>query len=216
MIHSIKTRDLEALVLKLDLSKAYDRVKWDYLRLIILHIGIPYVIVKWIMSCVTYANYAVLVNGSPTRFFIAKRGLRQGCSMSPLLFLLLIEGLSRMLRKERLDGCINGVSISMTLALTHILFVDDIIIFRKCDLEEWLQLSKVFKTFCAASRMVINLAKSNFLVHKATDEILQRILELFLVSLNLIDEGFKYLGYRLKPNFYGIMDWHWLLAKVEK
>jgi len=173
-----------------------------------LQIGIPYDIVKWIMSCVTSANYVVLVNGSPTGFFKAKRGLRQGCPMSPLLFLLLIEGLSRMLREARLEGCINGVSISSSLALTHILFMDDIILFGKCDYDEWLQLSKIFKTFCAASGMVINLTKLNFMVHKADDGILLSILDLFPVPHNMIDEGLKYLGYPLKPNCYGTMDWH--------
>lgn len=75
-LHTIKTKKMKALIMKIDLSKAYDRVNWDMLRLILSHIGMPYNVIKWIMACVTSTNYAVLVNGTPTRFFKAERGLR--------------------------------------------------------------------------------------------------------------------------------------------
>jgi len=75
-LHSIKVKKLQALVLKLDLSKAYDRVNWDTLRMILCQIGIPFSVIRWIMACVTSTNYAVPVNGSPTKFFRAGRGLR--------------------------------------------------------------------------------------------------------------------------------------------
>jgi len=67
---------LKALILKLDLMISYDKVKWDFLRLILLQIGLSWEATNWVMGCVMYANFAVLINGGPTEFFKASRGLR--------------------------------------------------------------------------------------------------------------------------------------------
>ena len=53
----------------------------------------------WIMECVTSAKFVVLINGKPTNFFKSTRGVRQGCLLSPLLFLLGVEGLSRDIKE---------------------------------------------------------------------------------------------------------------------
>lgn len=74
-IHSVKVKDLSAVIMKIDLEKAYDRVDWDYLRFILLQIGLSYDIVKWIMACISSTNFTVLVNGSLTQFFNGNLGL---------------------------------------------------------------------------------------------------------------------------------------------
>jgi hypothetical protein len=51
-IHSIKTKKLQALLLKLDLKKVYDCVSWDFLRLIMFQTGFSALSISWIMSCV--------------------------------------------------------------------------------------------------------------------------------------------------------------------
>ena len=80
------------------------------------------------MGCITSATFAVLINGIPSGFFPASRGIRQGCPLSPLLFILVIEGLSLLIADARNNGLIRGIQISPTLALTHLLFVDDVIV----------------------------------------------------------------------------------------
>jgi hypothetical protein len=65
----------------LDLQKEYDCVSWDFLRLILLKIGIKLKYTNWIMRCVKYPNFGVSVNGGPTSFFKRKRGLRKGCPL---------------------------------------------------------------------------------------------------------------------------------------
>jgi hypothetical protein len=75
-LHSIKKKNTKALVLKLDLKKAFDNIKWGFLRLILLSVGFGVKISDWVMSCVTSANFVVLINGEATKFFKSERGLR--------------------------------------------------------------------------------------------------------------------------------------------
>jgi hypothetical protein len=82
-LHSVKQRKLKATLLKLDLTKAYDRVNWTFLRLALLQLGLNLNSVNWIMGCLQSVSFVVLINGSPSRFFKASRGLRQGCPLSP-------------------------------------------------------------------------------------------------------------------------------------
>jgi hypothetical protein len=83
-LHSIKQKHLKALILKLDLKKAYDCINWDFLRMILIQTGFGLLTTNWVMSCVTSATFAVLVNGETTSFFRVVGDLRQGCPLSPL------------------------------------------------------------------------------------------------------------------------------------
>ena len=80
------------------------------------------------MSCITTVSFSILINGVASPFFHAERGLRQGCSLSPLLFLLVAEGLSRDLREAKRQSSLKGIQISQNLYITHLLFVDDVLI----------------------------------------------------------------------------------------
>jgi hypothetical protein len=77
-LHSIKAKKLQAIILKLDLKKAYDCTNWDYLRLMLIHCGFGLLMTNWIMGCVASTTYAILINGEATKFFNSGRGLRQG------------------------------------------------------------------------------------------------------------------------------------------
>lgn len=89
-LHSIHSSKTPSVLLKLDLSKAYDKVSWTFFRLVLIQLGMNLSTVNWIWGCVKSASFAVLINGSPSKIFGASRGLRQGCPLSPFLFLLII------------------------------------------------------------------------------------------------------------------------------
>jgi hypothetical protein len=112
VLHNIKLKKIQALILKLDLKKAFDCINWDYLRLILLQSGFGIHFTKWIMGCVTSASIAVLVNGEATPFFQNERGLRQGFPLSPLLFILAMEGLSILLKNSQQEGRLTGIKVS--------------------------------------------------------------------------------------------------------
>ena len=119
---------------------------------------------NWFITCVTSANYVVLINGSPTSSFNSSRGLRQGCPLSPLLSLLIVEGLSLLINEAKILGKIHGVSFSSTLVITHLLFMDDVVLFCRRTLEEWCYFRDILDIFTAASGMVISVDNSSFFV----------------------------------------------------
>ena len=112
------------------------------------------------MACVTSVNYAILVNESPTEFSSASSGSCQECSVSPLLFLLIIEGLSRLISKEKEDGNLKGIKFGSKLSISHLLFVDDVMIFDIGSVQEWSCYNDLIQLFCMVTGMAINLNES--------------------------------------------------------
>jgi mannosylglycoprotein endo-beta-mannosidase len=85
------------LLIKLDIFKAFDSVRWDYLLSVLERTGFP---ARWrdrIASLLTSATSRVILNGSPLESIQHGRGLRQGDPLSPLLFVLAIDPLHRIL-----------------------------------------------------------------------------------------------------------------------
>jgi hypothetical protein len=201
-LHNIKSKKLQAIILKLDLKKAYDCTNWDFLRLILLQSGFGINTTNWIMACVVSTSYATLINGEATKFFKRSKGLRQGCLLSPLLFILVMEGLSLSLKKAQNDGLITRIKVSRLIKILHLLFVDDILIMSKASSTEWEKIQEILHVFCQASGLVINIQKS-ILMHSGVDpENLHSIKYFLLYPCKDLSLGFKYLGYFLKTESY--------------
>ena len=161
---------------------------------------------NWILCYLSFANFSLIVNGSPSSFFIASRGIRQGCPLSPLLFILVIEGLSFLINDAQNNGKIRGIKISSQLSLTHLIFVDDVIMFGTGTFEEWVAFKVILDTCCAASGMHINMDKSCFLYNNMDEGLLNRISGSLSFKYAHITKGFNYLGYYLKPLGYLVKD----------
>jgi hypothetical protein len=161
-LHNIKDKKYKALILKLDLRKAYDMISWEFLRMILIKSGFGLATTRWIMSCVKSVSYVVLINGEPSQFFQRGKGLRQGCPLSPLIFILVMESLSILFQKEKEVGTLTGIKISTITKILHLLFVDDVLILTKACLVEWTVIDGILKVFQKATGLHINEGKSTF------------------------------------------------------
>ena len=102
MLHRLRNKrqwKVGHMVIKLDINKAYDQVEWEFLRNIMLKIGFSATWVDLAMQGMSSSSYSVLINGEPWGFISPSRGIKQGDSLSPYLFLFYVEGLSALLRK---------------------------------------------------------------------------------------------------------------------
>ncbi|WRX22756.1 Reverse transcriptase domain - like 10 [Theobroma cacao] len=101
------------VILKLDMMKAYDRLNWDFLYLILEKFGFSCQWIDIIKRCISNCWFSLLVNGHLVGYFKSERGLRQNDSISLLLFILAAKYLSR--------GC--------SLNISHLAYADEIMIF---------------------------------------------------------------------------------------
>ena len=124
-------------------------------------------------------------------FFKSHRVLRKGCPLSPLLFLLVVEGLSRMLKKVVSEGKFSGLKVARGAIISHLCFVDDVLILGVGSVEEWMEFKKILTSFCLASGMEINCQKSCFLAHNLEEELLGNIAEIFEIPFKLFGSRYE-------------------------
>jgi len=139
------------MALKLDMSKAYDRLEWDFLEAMLRKLGFSQRWINLVMQCVRTVSYSILINGRPHGSFVPSRGLRQGDPLSPYLFILCAEALSSLIKSAVSDGRISGIPISRRgIRIDNLFFADDSILFCGANLEEWRCIQELLKIFAAS------------------------------------------------------------------
>jgi hypothetical protein len=111
IVHYMRTKTTGkagCVALKLDISKAYDRMSWEYIKAVLIRMGFCDKWVHWMTMCIESVDYSVLVNGEKVGPVIPGRGLRQGDPLSPYLFILCAEGLSYLIGRAESSGGVQG------------------------------------------------------------------------------------------------------------
>ncbi|XP_021769724.1 uncharacterized protein LOC110733966 [Chenopodium quinoa] len=147
-------------MIKIDLKKAYDSVEWGFLESAMVELSFPGQFIAWVMGCVSSVPYSIMINGAPTAPFSAKKGLRQGDPMSPFPFAIGMEYLSRCFSKLHLNLDFNYHPRCERLALTHLMFADDLLMFSRADAGFVSHFFQAFTKFSEASGLSANLDKS--------------------------------------------------------
>lgn len=146
--------------LQIDISKAFDSVQWGFLLNTLKALGLPGKFIGWIMRCVTYPSFSVQVNGELAGYFQSKGGLRQGCSLSPYLFVLCLNVLSKMLDAASIIGEMGYHPKCKNLELTHLCFADDLMIFTDGTKHSIEGILRIFEQFDKKSGLKISKEKS--------------------------------------------------------
>lgn len=146
------------------------------------------------MMCVTTVSYEFCFNGSSIGPIVPMRGLRQGDPLSPYLFLICVEGLSRSLNNAAAAGIIHGAQISQSAPIiTHILFADDSFLFFKANISETLAIRSLLKEYEKLSGQSINFQKSGVFYSANVSRAKRAELSNMLGVSSDLSQG-KYLG----------------------
>ncbi|KAA3469415.1 reverse transcriptase [Gossypium australe] len=144
MHHLLNSRNgsSKGCVVKLDMSKAYDRVEWGFLENVLLKFGFFNEWVNKIMCCVRTVRYRVKCNTQLTNTIILERGLRQGDPLSPYLFLFCMEVFSRMLTDAQKNLRIRGIH-RLNLDKSMVCFGQKTAISKRTMMNRWLNMKVV-------------------------------------------------------------------------
>ena len=167
------------MTIKLDMSKAYNKVKWDFIERVMRRMGFHEKWVGCVLNCITTVTYSILINGEAHGRISPTRGLRQGDPLSSYLFLLCMEAFSALISDASNRNLLSGVSICRGCPrVIHLFFVDDSLFFCKANREEVSKFVEILGRFEAASGQKINMDKSSVTFsHNTPVETREEVLE---------------------------------------
>eukprot|EP00253_Pinus_taeda_P006274 PITA_06274 len=212
--HTLKKKKEPCMMLKLDLSKAYHRLRWKYVDAILQTFGFYSRWVKWVLSMVSTPNFSILLNGTPTAPFNASQGLRQGDPLSPFLFIIAAERLGRYIKKELRERNVKGLCLwGNGIPVTHQQFVDDIMIFCKVSLHEVQKVKEILEIFMAASGTEINKEKSSAFIFNSPEIVKNHLIR--ILGFRKGELPTKYLGTMLDISLLRVENWQPIIEKLK-
>jgi hypothetical protein len=177
MLHSLKNKRGRGgfMAVNIDMEKAFNKIEWDFLLIIMEKLGFHPKWINWIRICLSTSSFSVLLNGSPFGLFWPSRGLSQGDPISPFLFTLGTEVISRLLHQS-----LQGYKIYRgCLPLNHLLFVDDLVISTHATSLEAGIIKDCLSKYSFWSGQSVSVDKSNILFSSNTTALSKLIFWIF-------------------------------------
>ncbi|XP_026459894.1 uncharacterized protein LOC113360618 [Papaver somniferum] len=178
--------------LNLDITQSFDSMSWEFIFKTLKHFGFSQVGINWLKIIFGSARISLLVNGWPFGFFEVGRGLGQGDPLSPILFVIAEEVLSRNLTKMIQEGLIQTMVNRKGCQPSHLMFADDIFISCNGHKRTLDNLMGLLMKYQVASGQIANRAKSRCFVGGVTEE--RRLIIAERLQMELSEFPDKYLG----------------------
>ncbi|KAL9676312.1 hypothetical protein QQ045_004526 [Rhodiola kirilowii] len=155
------------IMLKIDMSKAYDRISWRFIIKMLSAWGFSNKWIDLVYRNISNCWYSMIWNGSSYGFFKSNRGVRQGDPLSPTLFILAMEFLSRLINTSIQKNTITPYKVEGFKAhVHHLMYADDLLIFSNGHLKSVEMLMKIINNFCDLSGEKMNPSKSKIFFSK--------------------------------------------------
>jgi hypothetical protein len=152
VVHYLQKTKTPGMLLKLDLSKDFDKISWEYMWTMLLAFGFDQRWVTWILNLTSSDFFSILINGVPSRPFSPSIGIRQGDPLSPFLFIIMVEGLSHSIHATVESNLLIGLPLhGISPPISHSQFVDDTLLMGAPTVYKSNCLLTIFQTFSDAS-----------------------------------------------------------------
>ena len=193
VIEETKRKKKSCVCFTVDYEKAYDCVRWDFIYYMLDKLNFCEKWISWIKVCLELASISVLVNGSPTKEFIPKKGLRQDDPLSPFLFLIVVEGLAGVSRTVVKKEFVEGLEIGKKAVKVNMLqYADDTLFSCKANIKSVFNIKIMLSCFKLVSGLKVKFLKSRIGgVGVEQTEILSFV---FVLNCEIMRTPFKYLG----------------------
>nr|GEW34835.1 RNA-directed DNA polymerase, eukaryota [Tanacetum cinerariifolium] len=200
----------QAMLFKVDFSKAYDSVRWDYLDDVLRFFGSKWF--SWISGSLISGMASILVNGSLTSEFQFHCGLKQGDPLDPYLFILIMESLHLSFSRVVDAGLFKGIRIGSSLMISHLFYVDDAVFIGEGSDNNHTRIMHIFHCFSLSSGLRINILKSHLLGVSVPRDIVNNAAT--ILGCLVMMTPFKYLGVMVGGNMSLVKAWDQVIGKL--
>ncbi|XP_073119909.1 uncharacterized protein [Henckelia pumila] len=211
-------RRTDYAALKLDMSKAYDQVEWDFSSTLMGRLGFAESLMTRIMNSATSMNYSFRINGEVFGSLRSGRGLRQENQLSSYLhlFLLCAHGLTSLFNSYEAQGLIRGVKIVNTCpSVSHLFSADDNLIFFKASTEEGARVRECLVRYERASGQCVNFDQPALSFSPNTNPQLIETIKAILI-IPVVQRHDLYLGLLTVSMRSKKLQFKYLLERVHK
>ncbi|KAA3484791.1 Retrovirus-related Pol polyprotein LINE-1 [Gossypium australe] len=160
------------------------------------------------MSSISSSFMQILWNRVPTQKFKPNRGIRQGCPLSPYLFVLCMEWLGHFIRTKIETRKWDSIQLSCTdPSISHLFFADYLVIFCKAQFDQSRLLESILTQFCEVSGHRISVRKNNIFFSKNTEaDVRNQISQLFRINVLIYGGHFPRFGRLFVKILLGLLE----------